>query len=446
MLKKGAQYTLTITGYTSDGLGVGRVEGQVVFVKDALQGEVCRVEIEHVGHSAAWARVLSRAETSPARLEPDCPYYALCGGCQTRHMTYEEELRFKQEKVRSALKRIGGIEVDDLPIHGARQPERYRNKVQFPCAGGRIGYYQNRTHSVTDIDDCLLQPSLCADIRRAVKAYLVEEKMSCYDEKTGKGLLRHLYIRQNTAKQALVCLIINAKVLPNAEKLVENLRQCNGVVGVVVGVNTRKSNVILGESYQTLWGQDFLMDTLCGLTFRLSVPSFYQINHDQAEVLYTLAGDFAALTGRENLLDLYCGTGTIGLTMAAKARKLTGVEIIPEAIADAKENAARSGITNAEFFAADAGEMAEALRRRGEKMDVVVVDPPRKGLSPAAINALLKIAPQRIVYVSCDCATLARDLKLLKEHYEIPRVEAVDMFPRTHHIESVALLSRKAEP
>lgn len=443
MLKKGARHTLTITGYTSDGLGVGRVEGQVVFVKDALQGEVCLAEIEHVGHNAAWARVISRQETSPARLEPDCPYYALCGGCQTRHMTYEEELRFKQEKVRSALSRIGGIQVESLPIHGALQPERYRNKVQFPCAGGKIGYYQNRTHAVTDIDDCLLQSPLCADIRRAVKGYLAEEKVSCYDEKTGKGLLRHLYIRQNTAKQALVCLIINGKVLPNPDKLVEKLRQCNGVVGVVVGENTRKSNVILGERYHTLWGQDFLMDTLCGLTFRLSVPSFYQINHDQAEVLYTLAGEFAGLTGRENLLDLYCGTGTIGLTMAARARKLTGVEIIPEAIADAKENAARSGITNAEFFAADAGEMAEALARKGEKMDVVVVDPPRKGLSPAAIDALLKIAPEKIVYVSCDCATLARDLKILKEHYEISRVEAVDMFPRTHHIECVCLLSKK---
>lgn len=444
MLKKGEKYTVTITGYGSDGLGVGRIDGQVVFVHGAIRGEVCQIEIEHVGHAAAWGRVVTLEQASPARVEPDCPYYAKCGGCQTRHMSYEEELRFKQEKVRSALTRIGGLEVSEVPIHGAKAPSRYRNKVQFPCSGGKIGYYQGRTHAVTDIEDCRLQPAGCGAIRRAVKEYLAESGVSCYDEKTGKGLLRHLYLRLNTAGESLVCLVVNAPALPREELLVEKLTHCGeNVVGIVLNENTRKSNVILGERYCTLWGQDFLMDRLCGLHFRLSVPSFYQINHDQAEVLYRLAGEAAGLTGKEALLDLYCGTGTIGLTLAGKAEKLTGVEIIPEAIVDAQENARRNGVANAEFYAADAAVIAQKLAREEKAVDVAVVDPPRKGLSADAIDALLNIAPEKIVYVSCDCATLARDLKILKEHYEIRRVEAVDMFPRTHHIESVALLIRK---
>lgn len=444
MLKKNEKYTVTITGYGSDGLGVGRIDGQVVFVHGAIQGEVCQIEIEHVGHAAAWGRVVTLEQTSPARVEPDCPYYAKCGGCQTRHMSYEEELRFKQGKVRSALTRIGGLEVSEVPIHGAKTPSRYRNKVQFPCSEGKIGYYQGRTHAVTDIEDCLLQPESCNAIRKAVKEYLAESGVSCYNEKTGKGLLRHLYLRLNTRGETLVCLIVNGKKLPAEDRLVEKLIHCGGnVVGVVLSENTRKSNVILGEKYRTLWGQDFLMDQLCGLSFRLSVPSFYQINHDQAEVLYRLAGEFAGLTGKETLLDLYCGTGTIGLTLAGKAKKLTGVEIIPEAIVDAQENARRNGVTNAEFYAADAAVIAKKLAQEGEEVDVAVVDPPRKGLSADAIDALLKIAPKKIVYVSCDCATLARDLKILKEHYEIRRIETVDMFPRTHHVETVVLLSKR---
>lgn len=444
MLKKGEEYTVSITGYGSDGLGVGRVDGQVVFVHGALEGEECAVVIDHVGHGAAWGHIRSLLRPSPHRADPQCPYYTRCGGCQTRHMSYPEELRFKSEKVRAALNRIGGLSVEKVPIHGAEQSERYRNKVQFPCGGGKIGYYQGRTHAVTGIDDCLLQPAACAAIRRVVKDYLAENRVSCYDEKSGKGLLRHLYIRLNSAEQALVCLIVNGKNLPNEEALTEALARCGaGVVGVVLCENTRKNNVILGDNYRLLWGTDALHDTLCGLTFRLSVPSFYQINHDQAEVLYGLAGEFAGLTGEEELLDLYCGTGTIGLTMAHKAKKLIGVEIIPAAIEDAKANAARNGVTNAEFFAADAAAAAQMLADRGETPQVIVVDPPRKGLSPDAVEALLRLAPRRIVYVSCDCATLARDLKLLGEHYALARVEAVDMFPRTHHVETVALLSRK---
>lgn len=447
MLKKGGKHTLTITGYGSDGLGVGRVDGQVIFVHGALMGETCQVEIQHVGHAAAWARVLSILTPSPERLEPDCPHYALCGGCQTRHMTYAEELRFKRQKVLSALSRIGGIDLPDLPIHGAEQTDRYRNKVQFPCEGGKIGYYRSRTHSVTDIPDCLLQPGSCAAIRAAVKDYLSACAVSCYDERSGKGLLRHLCIRQNAAGQSLVCLVVNGSSLPHEDRLVESLRACGGnVIGVALNENTRKTNVILGENYRLLFGQDHLMDTLCDLTFRLSVPSFYQIHHDQAQLLYSLAAEFAGLTGEEALLDLYCGTGTIGLTMARRVKSLTGVEIIPAAIADARENALRNGISNAEFFAADSADVAEALVRQGKTLDVIVVDPPRKGLSKEALSAVLRLAPEKLVYVSCDCATLARDLKLLKEHYAIPRIEAVDMFPRTHHIETIALLMRKTTP
>lgn len=444
MLQEGQSHTVTVEGCASEGQGVARVGGQVVFVKGALPGEECRILIEHVGHRAAWARLETLLTPSPDRLEPDCPYYGRCGGCQTRHMTYPAELAFKAGKVRDALKRIGGVDPGQVPIHGAAEPERYRNKVQYPVGpNGEIGFFQERTHRVTDIEDCLLTPAPTAHLRRAVLDWMRAHNVPAYDERTHTGLVRHLYLRSNAAGEVLVCLVVNGKSLPGEEALVDALRSAEPkLTGVILGVNQAKSNVILGDRYRTLWGQDYLMDTLRGLQFKLSVPSFFQVNRPQAEVLYGLAADFAALTGTETLLDLYCGTGTIGLTMASRAKEVIGVEVVAPAVADARENARRNGVANARYLCADAGAAAAQLANQGVRPDVVVVDPPRKGLSPQVVDTLLSMAPKKIVYVSCDCATLARDVKLLGQGYALARTEAVDMFPRTHHVETVCLLER----
>ncbi len=448
MLQEGQRHTVRVSGYSAEGHGVARIDGQVVFVKGALDGETCDIFIEHVGHSAAWARIERLLDPSPHRQAPDCPYYTQCGGCQTRHMDYEAELAFKAAKVRDALARIGGADPGELVIHASARSERCRNKVQFPAAPGpKLGYYQTRTHAVTDVSDCLLAPAVCAPIQQAVKGWMTENNVPAYDERAHKGLVRHLYVRTNAAGEALVCLLANGRSLPNESGLVDALRAAApGLTGVILGVNTRKSNVILGEHYRTLWGRDFLMDSLCGLQFKLSIPSFFQVNRPQAEVLYGLAGEYAALTGTETVLDLYCGTGTIGLTLADKAREVIGVEVVAPAVEDARENAARNGVANARYLCADAGEAAAQLAREGVRPDVVIVDPPRKGLSPEVVEVLRTMAPGRIVYVSCDPATLARDIKALRPDYRLEKAEAVDMFPRTVHVETVALLLPGGEP
>ena len=444
MLAENQVHTVTIQGYASEGQGVARIDGQVVFVKGALAGETCRISIEHVGHRAAWAHVEEILTPSPDRIEPDCPYYGRCGGCQTRHMSYPAEVAFKAGKVHDALQRIGGVDPGLILLHGASAPDRYRNKVQFPVAGSAIGYFQERTHHVIDISDCRLTPEICAPIREAVVTWMRENHVPAYDEHTHTGLIRHLYIRTNRQGEALVCILANGRSFPKEDELVSALRAVSDkLIGISLGVNTRKTNVILGDSYRTLWGQDYLMDSLCGLTFRLSVPSFFQVNRPQAEVLYTLAAEFAGLTGTETLLDLYCGTGTIGLIMAARAKEVIGVEVVAEAIADARENARRNNVANARYLCADAGQAAAQLAAEGVRPDVVVVDPPRKGLSPEVIQVLLTMAPRKIVYVSCDPATLARDVKELTAAYTLKRAEAVDMFPRTHHVETVLSLVRR---
>ncbi len=310
--------------------------------------------------------------------------------------------------------------------------------------GPRIGFYRQRSHQVTDVKDCFLQPTAAASLRAAVKSWMAKAGVSAYDERSGKGLVRHVYVRTNREGESLLCLLINGKAVPDEAGLVTALRAAEpGLAGVVLGVNERKNNVILGDSYRTLWGQDYLMDGLCGLSFKLSVPSFYQVNADQAEVLYGRALDFAALTGRETVLDLYCGIGTITLAMARRAGQAIGCEVVPRAVEDARENAARNGITNARFLCADAGEAAQTLEREGLRPDVICVDPPRKGLAPDVIDAIVRMAPARVVYVSCDCATLARDLKLFAaQGYALQTAEAVDLFPRTAHVETVVLMSR----
>ena len=446
MLKEGKVYPAVIEGYASGGEGVARIGGMAVFVKGALRGERVEALIEHVGHSAAWGRVERLTEPSPARIEPDCPWYGVCGGCQFRHMAYGEELEAKRQRVEDALRRIGGADLPVSVIHGAENTLRYRNKVQFPVADGAIGYYKGRTHQVVDIGDCLLQPETDTACRAAVKEWMERFHIPAYDERTGKGLARHLFLRTNRAGEALCCIVANGKTLPHEAELVDGLRAASpGLAGVVLSVNTRKTNVILGREFCTLWGRDWLEEELCGHTFRLSVPSFFQVNRAQAEALYRRALDFAGLTGVETVVELYCGIGTISLTLAERAGQVIGVEVVPQAVEDARENARRNGLEHkTRFECGDAAQLAARLEAEGVRPDVAVVDPPRKGLAPEVVDTIAKMDPDRVVYVSCDPATLARDVKRFGALGYVPvRVEAVDLFPRTAHVETCVLLTRQ---
>ncbi len=447
MLKKNDVVELVCGGYGSDAMGVARVDGLAVFVSGAIAGERCRARILKVLKNAAFAKVEEILEPSPERLDVDCPYYPACGGCRTRHMSYQEELRFKRRKVEDALRRIGGVDLPVEVIHGAESILRYRNKAQFPVSQGRIGFYRGRSHDVIDVPDCLLQPESAGRARAAVKGWMEEYAVSSYDETEGRGLVRHVYVRTNRDRQALVCLVVNAPVsapLPREAQLVDALRaKVPGLSGVVLNANTSGTNVILGKSYRTLWGEPRLRETLCGFTFELSVPSFFQVNRDQCRVLYERAVELAGLTGRETVLDLYCGIGTITLALAKRAKHVIGAEIVPEAIEDARGNARRNHVENVEFLCGDAREIAAGLAARNTRPDVVVVDPPRRGLDAAVIEAVVRMSPDRVVYVSCDPATLARDVKLFSEAGLTPtRAEAVDMFPRTEHVETVVQLSK----
>jgi len=446
MLKKNQVYRTVIEGYSSEGLGVARIDGQVVFVHRAVRGEECDVLILKVLKNTAFAKVTAVHTPSPHRQEPDCPWYGQCGGCDFRHMDYAEELQAKLQRVQDALRRLGGSDVAVEEILGAAHTERYRNKSQYPVAAdGAVGFYRSRTHQVTEVRRCLIQSPMADAAAEALREYIRLYDVPCYDEKTGHGLLRHLYVRTNTAGECLICLLVNGERLPRETELTELLRRSvPGVVGVVLGINTRPGNAILGDRYRTLWGADTITDTLCGLTFRLSVPSFYQVNHDQAERLYEKALEFADLTGTETVLDLYCGAGTITEVMARRAKEAVGAEIVPEAIEDAKENARRNGLDNVRFFCGDASAVAADFAARGMRPDVICVDPPRKGLAPEVVDAVVAMAPERVVYVSCDPATLGRDVRRFADHgYRAVRAAAVDLFPRTAHVETVVLMTRK---
>ena len=447
--QKNQLLTLTVEQHAGDGQGIAHLpDGRVCFVAQGLPGETAQVRLLKVGKTAAWARAERILTPSPDRVPSDCPYYPKCGGCRSRHMTYEAECEAKRQKVEDALRRIGGADVTVDTILGAKQPNRYRNKVQFPVgAGGKIGFYRPRSHDVVDVEDCLLQPESAARVRRALIGYLREFHVPAYDEKTGKGLLRHLYLRSNHEGAVLCCLVVNGKKLPREEELVRRLRAAEpGLAGVLLNENTANTNVVLGKQYRTLWGDSTLEETLLDLTFRLSAPSFFQVNRSQTEVLYRKALEFAGLTGGETVLDLYCGIGTISLCMARKAGEVIGAEVVPEAVRDAEENARRNGIQNARFFCGDAGEVARRLAEERVRPGVICVDPPRKGLQEEVPAILSGMEPRRIVYVSCDPATLARDVKRFAAlGYKAEKAVAVDLFPRTEHVETVCLLS-KAKP
>lgn len=444
-LEKGSVYTAVIDGYSSEGLGIARVNGAVVFVPHAVRGEEIDLRITKVMKTSCAGEIVKIHNPSPERMEPECPYAGKCGGCAYRHLTYPEELWAKRQRVQDALTRIGGLELTVEEILGAKNPEHYRNKSQYPVgADGSIGFFQARTHKVVPIRRCLIQTEAADRTAQAVGEWMRRYKISAYDETTGKGLVRHVCVRVNRKGESLCCVVVNGNKVPREPELAAYVTAAvPHTVGVLLNSNTRRGNVVLGDKYRTLFGRNYLMDTLCGLEFKLSMPSFYQVNRDQAEALYGKALEFAGLTGNETVLDLYCGIGTITLCLAKAAKRVIGAEIVPPAIRDAKENALRNHIENAEFFCGDAADIAAKLESDGLRPDVVTVDPPRKGLAPEVIASVAAMGPEKVVYVSCDPATLGRDVKIFREFgYEAKRAAAVDMFPGTAHVETVCLLSK----
>ena len=449
MLEKNQIYETVITDYTAEGQGVAKIEGCAVFIPNAIAGERCLVRIEKVGKTWAAGKITEILEKSPHRVQRECPISASCGGCDFWHMDYEEECRLKADRVRQALNRIGGESLEEVPLLSAPTCHGYRNKAQYPVAArkGRVyaGFFKAGTHQVVENSRCLILPEETDTVKKIVEDYVNQFHISAYEETAHKGLLRHIYVRRGAVSgQVLVCLVVNGRRIPHPEALIEKLKAVPGFTTLVLSVNTRQGNAVLGEEFITLHGPGYIEDTLCGLTFRLSPRSFYQVNHHQAQRLYEAAIDQAEITKADLVLDLYCGVGTITLCMAKAAGKVIGVEVIDQAVRDAKDNARRNGIENAEFLCADAGKAALALEEQGIRPDVVVVDPPRKGLNADAIEAIAKMSPRRLVYVSCDPATLARDVALLKERgYKLKNATAADLFPRCAHVETVILLSRK---
>ena len=456
-MQKNDELILKIEDMGVDGAGIGKADGMTFFVKDAVIGDVVRAKVMKLKKTYGYARLMELLEASPDRVEPKCPYYRQCGGCQIQALSYEKQLEFKERKVRNNLERIGGFsEIPMEPIVGMEEPYHYRNKAQFPVGtdkDGHIvtGFYAGRTHTIIPNRDCALGLPVNREILDLVIDFMEKYHVSAYDEKTGKGLVRHVLIRCGfTSKEKMVCLIINGKSLPHSEKLVEALRKIDGMTSISINCNTGRTNVILGRKTVVLWGQEYITDQIGEISYEISPVSFYQVNPVQTEKLYGLALEYADLHGEENVWDLYCGIGTISLFLAQKAKQVYGVEIIPQAIENAKRNAVKNGIENAEFFVGKSEEVLpefyekEAAAGRKPHADVIVVDPPRKGCDEKLLETIVKMAPDRVVYVSCDSATLARDLKILCENgYELKRVRAVDQFCHTVHTESVCLMERK---
>jgi len=456
-MQKNDEMILKIEDMGVDGAGIGKADGMTFFVKDAVIGDVVRAKVMKLKKTYGYARLMELLEASPDRVEPKCPYYRQCGGCQIQALSYEKQLEFKERKVRNNLERIGGFsEIPMEPIVGMEEPYHYRNKAQFPVGtdkDGHIvtGFYAGRTHTIIPNRDCALGLPVNREILDLVIDFMEKYHVSAYDEKTGKGLVRHVLIRCGfTSKEKMVCLIINGKSLPHSEKLVEALRKIDGMTSISINCNTERTNVILGRKTVVLWGQEYITDQIGEISYEISPVSFYQVNPVQTEKLYGLALEYADLHGEENVWDLYCGIGTISLFLAQKAKQVYGVEIIPQAIENAKRNAVKNGIENAEFFVGKSEEVLpefyekEAAAGRKAHADVIVVDPPRKGCDEKLLETIVKMAPDRVVYVSCDSATLARDLKILCENgYELKRVRAVDQFCHTVHTESVCLMERK---
>ncbi len=454
-IKKGERLTLVITDLNNLGCGVGHApDGRVVFVKGAVSGDTVEAEIIKTNKSFLVARLLKTLSPSPHRCKEEfCSAPLACGGCVYRHISYEYELELKREYVKSAFTKAGLGEVTVLPTLHAGRISGYRNKGQYPVArtkdGIKAGFYASKSHSIIPADRCSLQNERFADIVSEVCSFADGNGWSVYDETSGRGLLRHIYLRiGEMTGEIMLCLVINGDSLPCLDSFVKKIRNSfPDITGILLSVNKKNTNVVLGEKFITLWGKDYIDDILCGLRFRVSADSFYQVNRDGAELLYSLAADMAALKGGETLIDLYCGTGTIGLSMASKVERLRGVEIVPAAVECARENTERNGIDNAEFFCADAGDRETILRAAGgTRPDAVVIDPPRKGSTRELVECLAGLDVPKIVYVSCNPDTLARDCAWFKKFgYDIGTIQPVDLFPRTGHVESVVCLKRRLD-
>ena len=448
MLEKNAVYEAVITDYTAEGQGIAHIEGIAVFIPNAIAGERVMVRIEAVRKTWAAGKITRLLEKSPHRVNRQCPVAKLCGGCDFWHMDYAEECRLKAQRVKTCLNRLAGENFEEIPILAAPELQSYRNKAQYPVASrkGRVyaGFFRAGTHDVVENSRCLILPEQTDRVKDAVIAYANEYRVSAYDETAHTGLLRHIYVRRGAVSgQILLCLAVNGRKLPHVPELIQRLKKIPGFTTLVLSVNTKKGNAVLGEEFITLYGPGYIEDTLCGLNFRLSPRSFYQVNHTQAQRLYQAAIELADISADDLVLDLYCGVGTITLAMAGAAGRVMGVEVIPQAVEDARDNAKRNGIENAEFFCADAGAAALKLEAEGIRPDVITVDPPRKGLNADAIEAITRMSPKRLVYISCDPATLARDVSLLKDRgFRVEKALAADLFPRCAHVETVCLLSR----
>lgn len=452
LLNKNDVITVEIEGMTAEGSGVARYEGLAVFVPHAAPGDTLRVVIIKVSKNYAVGKIREIVAGGAGRIEPDCPSYPQCGGCTFRHLDYAEECRIKLQRVNDAMRRIGGMEIEAEEFIASARPDRYRNKAQLPFGEHQgqavFGFYAERSHRIVPFTDCRLQPEVFNAIAQATANFLNDTPNDIYDETTGKGRFRHLYVRRGFATgEIMVCAVVNANGLVREEEFVRRIRAVSPEIkSIVINVNREKTNVILGKKCRTAWGSDTVRDVLCGVTFEISPLSFYQVNREQAERLYTRGRKYAALDGRQVLFDIYCGTGTIGLSMAAGAKALYGIEIVPDAVENAKRNAAANGIGNAEFLCADAAEGTRQLKERGISPDVVVIDPPRKGCSADVVALIDELNPSRVVYISCDPATLARDAARFAERgWRLEKFTAVDLFPRTANVECVALLVKEKQ-
>ena len=461
MMKKNEKVLVTIDDIGVGGEGIGKVDGYTLFVKDAIIGDTVEAVVTKAKKNYGYAKMLKVLEASPYRVERKCPVARQFGGCQIQEMSYEAQLEFKAKKVYGNLERIGGFAPEFLdtvmePICGMKEPFYYRNKAQFPIGTDKqgnivIGFYAGRTHSIIPNTECVLGVPVNKQILEMILEYMNENAISAYNEETCRGLVRHVLIRYGfKTGEIMVCLVLNGDNLPKSEKLVHKLVEIPGMTSITYSVNRENTNVIMGKDIHLLWGQEYITDYIGDVKYQISPLSFFQVNPAQTEVLYGLALEYAGLEGNETVWDLYCGIGTISLFLAQKAKKVYGVEIIPQAIDDARNNAKINGFENAEFFVGKAEEVLPAyydeyMRKHGKRAyaDVIVVDPPRKGCDETLLNTMVEMKPERIVYVSCDSATLARDLKILCERgYEIKKVRPVDQFPMTVHVETVVLMSR----
>ena len=452
-MKKDDLLQVRIEDIGSDGQGIGKVDGMTIFVKDAIIGDLVEAKVMKMKKTYGFARLLKVLEPSAFRVTAKCPVAKQCGGCQIQEMDYAQQLIFKENKVKNNLMRIGGFSEEEIPMEpivGMEDPWRYRNKAQFPIGrdkNGNIvaGFYAGRTHNIISNRNCYLGVEENKEILDIVIAHMEQYEIDPYDEATGKGLMRHVLIRYGfTTKEIMVCLVVNGSQIPYGEVLCETLSHIHGMTSISLNINRERTNVILGNKVKTLWGRSYIEDYIGNVKYQISPLSFFQVNPVQTEKLYGLALEYADLKGEETVWDLYCGIGTISLFLAQKAKQVYGVEIIPQAIEDARNNARINDIANAEFYVGKSEEiLPQKYQEEGVHADVIVVDPPRKGCDEALLSTILQIAPKRVVYVSCDSATLARDLKFLcSQGYHLDRCQAVDQFPMSVHVETVVLLSQ----